>query len=161
VTLEFDAVRADSWATHTVDLVPGESGTYDIVGSRYELDTPITITGTYEIIGPNESESGSFSIFMPDSSSVRYTGVHTRYYPEEMHLFGDASFKWSGATDPTLFDTIIDGERVTAGMSSLSVSVSGPYLHPYVPSVVPEPSSLVLLLVPMALILTMRRTRRI
>jgi hypothetical protein len=122
---------------HKSALTPTQNGDYSVSGYPYFHASDITLAGTYDISGPTETVTGSFSINMPTSINGWIYVLHTQDYPLAIQVQGEPCFLayWSV---PNLINQTVDGVPININCYSDLVVNS-------LTLTVPEPSTFILL----------------
>lgn len=123
---------ADATGTHS--LAPASGGAYNVMGLGtstglvYSAVGSINLTGTYSVVGPTQTVSGSFNVPLninADNTLVVPNSVNTNGYPSSL-VFSNSSnsfheyagFGVGGSYVTNFVDATVDGQRVTWGFST-------------------------------------------
>lgn len=98
-----------------------------------QLTSPIAVTGTYEVLGPNDPVTGPFSVDM--SPTALFPGnaqLDVRDFPDQIKFTGQSAFSDGGASlffttvgDPRIIDLTIEGVPVFFDLNGWGANLSG------------------------------------
>lgn len=149
-SLTFDSISASAGDFQSIALTPGLNGDYSVEsgiknGMRGSFPSFLTVTGNWEVVGPTESDSGTFSVDLPIHSNNSFPGFHTLEtadYPNEMVLRGGGNeIEWKETKLNTYeVDTIVDGHRIQVDLYVFK----SPPISNITMTHIPEPSTFLL-----------------
>ena len=117
--LNFDPIVISTNNLGPLDLIPGSGPVLEI--EHFGEPRVGVITGTYEVVGPTETFSGSFSSELSETGFSSGGRLSVANFPDAVSLFMDSSSRLV-ATDPVVFSGNVDGIPIDVELGRIDVN---------------------------------------